>query len=388
MRQIWTMTASDLRQRIRDRSVIIFAVIVPLALMFVLDTVIGGAQETEIEPMTVAASVPADDQVAGALVGVLPQMEGLDITVVQVDAEQARAMAEDGSATIGLVVPEGFGEGLRTGEGRDVTVIEGDGAGLEAQILTSVLQGTVSRFNAAAVAAQAGAEAGVDPGEVASIAQEIAAAPPALSLTEGEASDEQLGASAALVAGQAGLFLLFTVGFGVLALVNEREQGTLARLRSMPMQPGLVVVAKGLVSFILGVVATTVLLVVGGLLFDVGFGSPLAVAVLVLSVVTAASALMFVVARVARTSEQANIAQSVLAMVLGVAGGAFFPMAGTGLAGTLLDLNPIGAFIRGLGITAGGGGLTDIGTPVLIMLTFAVVVGALSRLVPERGTAL
>jgi ABC-2 type transport system permease protein len=97
---------------------------------------------------------------------------------------------------------------------------------------------------------------------------------------------------------------------------------------------------------------------------------------------------MFVVARVARTSEQANIAQSILAMVLGVAGGAFFPIAGTGLVGALLDLNPIGAFIRGLGITSGGGGVADIGLPVLVMLGFAVVVGVLSRLVPERGTAL
>ena len=47
------------------------------------------------------------------------------------------------------------------------------------------------------------------------------------------------------------------------------------------------------------------------------------------------------------------MAQSILAMVLGIAGGAFFPVQGTGLAATLLDLNPIGAFIRGLGISAG-----------------------------------
>ena len=37
------------------------------------------------------------------------------------------------------------------------------------------------------------------------------------------------------MAGQAGLFLLFTVGFGVTGLLAEREPGTLARLRSMPM---------------------------------------------------------------------------------------------------------------------------------------------------------
>ncbi|MDD9206315.1 ABC transporter permease, partial [Georgenia sp. 10Sc9-8] len=203
--------------------------------------------------------------------------------------------------------------------------------------------------------------------------------------TEGRAADEQLSATAGLVAGQAGLFLLFTVGFGVLGLVAEREQGTMARLRSMPMQPGLIVAAKGLVSFVLGVVATSVLLTVGTFLFDVSFGSPVAVGVVVLCAVAAATSLMFIIARVARTAEQANIMQSIFALVLGIAGGAFFPVAATGLAGELLDLNPIAAFTRALGITSGGGGVADLGAPVSVMLGFTVVCLVLSRLVPDRG---
>ena len=54
MRQLWTMTASDLRQRVRDRSVIIFALIVPLALMFVFNLVFGGLQNHDLKPVTVA----------------------------------------------------------------------------------------------------------------------------------------------------------------------------------------------------------------------------------------------------------------------------------------------------------------------------------------------
>jgi ABC-2 type transport system permease protein len=77
--------------------------------------------------------------------------------------------------------------------------------------------------------------------------------------------------------------------------------------------------------------------------------------------------------------------QSILALVLGMAGGAFFPIASTGLADRLISLNPISAFTRGLGITSGGGGLADIGVPVGIMLGFAAVSFALSRLVPDRG---
>ena len=42
----------------RDRSVLIFALAVPLALMAVFNLVFGGSTRIELEPVTVAVSVP------------------------------------------------------------------------------------------------------------------------------------------------------------------------------------------------------------------------------------------------------------------------------------------------------------------------------------------
>ena len=206
-----------------------------------------------------------------------------------------------------------------------------------------------------------------------------------MTLSEGQASAEQLSLKGTLVAGQTGLFLLFTVGFGVLGLLAEREEGTLARLQSTPVAAGTIISAKALVGFILGVAATTVLLTAGSVLFGVSFGSPAVVGLLVLAVAAAATSLTFIVARLVRSAEQANIAQSIVAMLLGIAGGAFFPVEASGFLATLMDLNPIAAFIRGLGITAGGGGVPDIATPLAIMLGFAAVATLASRLLPDRG---
>jgi ABC-2 type transport system permease protein len=388
MRQLWTMTASDLRQRVRDKSVIIFGLVVPLALMFVFNLTIGSTNDIALKPLTIAASVPADDALAATLVTALTQVDSFAITVDKVSADEAGARVRSAKAQLAVVVPDGFGDAVRQGRPAVIDVTEGDGSGIETAIALSVMQGVLDHLSASAVVVNAGLQAGVAHDRLGALAEQAATATPTVRLTEGKASTEQLGTSGALVAGQAGLFLLFTVGFGVLGLVAEREQGTMARLRSMPMRPGLIVAAKGLVSYILGVVATSVLLTVGSMFFDVSFGSPIAVAALVLCAVAAATSLMFIIARVARTAEQASIAQSILALVLGVAGGAFFPLAATGLAGRLLDLNPIAAFTRGLGVTAGGGGLADIGVPVAIMLGFAVIGLALSRLVPDRGREL
>ena len=387
-RQLWTMTASDLRQRVRDRSVIIFSLVVPLALMSVMNLTIGDAGELELEPVTVAASVPEGDRLGAALVGALSSTGVVEVTVEAAAADEVQELARDGDAALGVVVPEGFTADVERGAVTTVVLVEGDGAGLETDVLLSVVRAVLDQFAVGAHTAAAAARAGVPHDELAALAEQAATQAPAVNLSQGDTASEQLSMSGALVAGQAGLFLLFTVGFGVLGLVAEREQGTLARLRSMPMPPGLVVVAKALVGYILGVVATTVLLTAGSVLFDVSFGSPVVVAVLVLCAVAAATSLMFVIARVARTAEQAGIAQSILAIVLGMAGGAFFSIAGTGLAGRLLDLNPVAAFTRGLGISSGGGGLSDIGAPVAILLGFAVVAVGVSRLVPDRGREL
>lgn len=385
MRNLWTMAASDLRQHIRDRSVIVFALVVPLALMVVFNLVFGGVEDLELEPVTVAVSAPAGDELAGVVVRSLSDLEALDVTVKETPAGEVRSRAESGDAQLGVIVPAGFGAAVMSGQGAVVDVVQGDDGGLEAAILTSVLRGVVDQLAAGSVTAAAGGRLGVPPEQLSALAQQAVSAGPAITLAEGTVSNEQLSGAASLVAGQTGLFLLFTVGFGVLGLVYERDTGTLARLRSMPMRPGVIVAGKALVSFVLGLVATTVLLTVGSRLFDVSFGSPAAVAVLVVAAVAAATSLMFIIVRLARTSEQANILQSILALLLGIAGGAFFPIAASGAMGQLLDLNPIAAFIRGLGITAGGGGLGDIGAPLAIMVGFALTCLAVSRVIPDRG---
>jgi ABC-2 type transport system permease protein len=385
VRKLWTLTAYDLLQRVRDRSVLIYGLVVPLALMYVFNLTFGGTEDLELQPVTVAAAVPPGDQLAASVVRALAASKALEIAVEEVAADEAAARVAAGDSDLALVVPEGFAAQVMAGNGPAVEVTESAEAGLESDIVLSVVDGVLAELAAGSVAAAAAAEAGVPQDRLNAVAQRVADQGPAIGLVEGRASDEQLSTSGALVAGQAGLFLLFTVGFGVLSLVAEREQGTLARLRSMPMPAGLVVAAKALSGFLLGVVSTAVLLTLGSLFFDVSFGSPVAAAVLVLSAVAAGTSLTFIVARVARTSEQANTVQSIVALVLGIAGGAFFPITASGLAGRLVDLNPIAAFTRGLGITSGGGGLSDIGAPVTVMLGFAVVAWLASRLLPDRG---
>ncbi|MFD0045855.1 ABC transporter permease [Pseudarthrobacter scleromae] len=381
------MVANDLRQRIRDKSVLIFSLVVPLALMGVLNLSFGGfdSGSVDLKPAVVVASSEDSGQLGDALLEAVGSLPIMDVTVRKVAASDVSRETKDTGAELGIILPADFTTAVTSGQALSVQVVEGDAAGIETDVLISVVDGLLGQFAAGTEAAEAGESAGLPHDVLGGLAQQAAAGTPALTLSEGQASAGQLSLKGTLVAGQTGLFLLFTVGFGVLGLLAEREEGTLSRLQSTPVAPGTIITAKALVGFILGVVATAILLAAGSILFGVSFGSPAVVALLVLAVAAAATSLTFIVARLVRSAEQANIAQSILAMVLGIAGGAFFPIEASGFLATLMDLNPIAAFIRGLGVTAGGGGVTDVAVPLAVMLGFATVATLASRVLPDRG---
>ena len=121
-----------------------------------------------------------------------------------------------------------------------------------------------------------------------------------------------------------------------------------------------------------------VLVVATSLLFGANWGNPLGVAVLVVAAIAAAMGIMALVATLARTAEQAANWQSVVAVVLGLLGGTFFPVSqAPGVLSALTFIAPQAWFLRGLGDLRGGS-LAVVWVPVLAMLGFAVVTGGIA----------
>lgn len=388
MRSFLTLVGHDLAQQLRDRSMLLFAVVIPLSLAFVFSLAFSGFDEIELDPVTVAVSAPEGDWGADAVREVLagaPE-QGLPVTVQQAGADEVTWFVEVGTADVGLVIPDGFAEALAAGSGADVELRLGEDAGLSGQILAGLVRSTVQRMDAdsATIAAVAASpEAGsVD---IAEVSRQLVQAQPQLVVEQREVSGRTLSASSGIVAGQAGMFLFFTVGFVVLTLLTEREWGTLARLRTMPIPRWLLPLAKAFVALLLGVTSTMVILVAGSLFLNgVHFGSWAVVLPLVVAVVAAATSVMFIILKVARTSEQASLAMSIIAITLGIGGGTFFRLPSEGRVADLVQINPVAALGRGLGITAGGGGLVDLAPVLLTLLAFTAAVLLIARVLPGR----
>jgi ABC-2 type transport system permease protein len=385
---ILTMTASDLRQRVRDRSVLIFGLAVPFALMWVFNLLFAGVGSSEsLEPITVGVAAGADDQVVAGFLEVVDSIDALDITVAPLDGDDVEGAVDAGDVDMGLVFPGDFAELVQAGGSPTVEAFTSGNAGLEEQVVLSVASGFLDRVATATRAATAANEAGLAGDEMMAVAQQVATSAPTVVAEVGAGSDEQLSLQGYLVAGQTALFMFFTVGFGVIGYLQERDVGTLPRLQSMPMAPSAIIIAKTLTSFVLGVVATSVLLGAGATLFDVSFGSVVPVAVLVVVAVAATTSLVLLITKVVTTAEQAQVANSIVGLVMGILGGAFFPIGGSGWLALVSDLTPPAAFIRGLGITNGGGGVADLATPLAILGGFLVVSVVLWFVLPEREVA-
>ncbi|WP_131103195.1 ABC transporter permease [Ornithinimicrobium sufpigmenti] len=393
-RALLILVVHDLRQRLRDRSVLIFGLLVPFSLAFVFSLAFAGLEDVELEPVTVAVAAPDGDEYAAALVGTLQALpaQDLPVTVRRAAADEVPGLVDTGEAGVGAVLPEGFGSALSGGPApdSDVVIRVGPDAGLSGDVVADIVRSVVAQMNAdAAALTAAGDQAGLSEQELGALAQELGQVSPEVAWTGSQVEGEDLSFTSGIVSGQAGMFLFFTVGFAVLTLLTEREWGILARLRSLPVPRWLVPLSKAVVAVLLGVASTSTLLLAGGAFLDgVHFGSWWVVLPLVVAVVVAATSVMFIIVKVARTSEQAGMAMSVIAISLGVAGGSFFRLPADGWVAQVVQINPVAALTRGLGISAGGGGLADL-TPVLLsLLAFTAVVLLLARVLPNRKDAL
>ncbi|HZD00989.1 MAG TPA: ABC transporter permease [Actinomycetes bacterium] len=379
------IAAKDLRQRLRDASAVVMAIVLPLALAFILSLTLGKATG---QGMAFRYAVVDSDH--GPLARTLHdevlapvEREGLVRLTSAPSADAARSLVERGRVAAAIVVPPGFSAAVRQGGAAKLTVFGDPEQPLATQVARSLAEGYTqllngTRLSVATVLHTSGHA--LDQASVSAVVERASrAGSPVVVLSDVSASSKVLDANTYFAAGMAVFFLFFTVQFGVSSLLEERKAGTLVRLLAAPVRRGAVLSGKLLGAFLLGVVSMTVLVVATGLLLGAHWGDPAGVGLLIVAGVLAALAIMALVATLARTSEQAGNWQAVIALVLGMLGGSFFPLSQAGgFFAKVSLLTPHAWFLRGLGELAGGAGPAAVLPSVGAILAFAVVTGSVA----------
>jgi ABC-2 type transport system permease protein len=381
VRAAWLIFGKDLRARLRDRSALLIGIVVPLALAFIFNVIFSGVSgDSEVIKLGV---VNADHGSASQAFTqqVLPAVNRSGLIGIRTEpgAGRARALAADGTLDAVIVIPAGFSARVAAGQPASMQVIGNVDASIATEVARSIAEAYAAELNRVrlSVAPVLAGPGGSSASPQALAAQAATAATP-VAVSDVSAQTRQLDNKSFFAAGMAVFFLFFTVQFGVTSLLEERSDGTLARLLAAPISRASILGGKLLTSFGLGVISMAVLAVATSLLFGADWGNPLGVAILIVAAIASALGIMSLIASVARNAEQAANWQSVVSVVLGLLGGTFFPVSqAPGVLSTLTFAAPQAWFLRGLGDLRGGS-LSVIWVPVLAMLGFAVVTGGLA----------
>lgn len=380
----------DLRQRFRDRSAILLAIVVPLALAAIFSVLFG--PESTPRPFDYAVVDEDGGQITQAFsTEVLDFLESEKIVTARaMDEEAARTALSEGALDAAFIFPDGFSEAVQSRGAVELAVVGSVDSATGTDVARSIARSYVADLNAARVAAGAVSHErpGATPTELAAIAERAIAAAPPLTLEDVSTTARVLDAKTYYAAGMAVFFLMFTVQFGVSSLIEERSDGTLARLLAAPVRRSSILAGKLLTSIVLGIVSLSVLVTATSWLLGAAWGDPVGVGLLILAGVLAATGITAVIASLARTTEQAGSWQAVVAVTLGLLGGAFFPIQQSGsFMATVSLVTPHAWFLRGLGDLSGGGGVTAVLPAVAALLSFALVTGAVAMTRIGRVTA-
>ena len=383
------IAGKDLKLRLRDRSAFIIGIITPLALAYIFHLVFGNVFASETLDLQVGLVDLDRSEISLSLGEVLAEIESqgiLEVTDFD-DAAAADGAVEDGDLGAYILLGPGLGDAAIAGSPFTIQVV-GD---IDAQTTTQVATAIASEFGSGigraqlSVATAVHVGGGPAPADVVKWGQEAALRPPAYIFSDVTAETRQLDAPTFFAAGMAVFFLLFTVQFGVLGVLEEEENGTLARLLAAPIVRRSVVMGKALLSFALGVISMTVLIVATHYLMGARWGPVLGVAVLVVTGVLAATSIMGVIASVGKSAEGAANLGAIVAVTLGMLGGTFFPIGqGNDLLSRLTYITPHAWFIRGLSEISGGGEWTAALPSAGALLVIALVLGLVAWFLLQR----
>ena len=375
MRTILLIATKDLKNRLRDRSFFIMAILAPLVLAFVLSSVGGDAfSEGSFAPSYVV--VDATGELGPGLVETLADAGLEDVSLVATPA-LGREAVDDGTADAAIIMDKAFNAGLTdTAQQLEIVVYANPDSPIARSVAESVAEAIASGISGSRLSLTAYVAAGnFLTSEVIAAAS---AATPLVTVDNLVAEGRILDGVTFLSVGMSIFFLFFSVQGGVIEILEERRDGTFARLLAAPVSRAAVMIGKLSSAALTGFFSVGVLVVATSLLLGADWGPVFGIVGLAFGAVASAMGVGALVATFSKNVEQAQQFSGIVGTVMGLLGGSFFPVAqGPTALRVLSKLTPHAWVMEGFSGSAGLGraseALPAIGVLSLIGLAFGLV---------------
>ena len=301
---MWSVFRKDLRIFLRDRSALLFSLLMPIVVITVIAQGLFWDDKADSRRLV----VPVVDEDKGPVASTFLKLLADHADVREVSRDEAEALVRDRhEAAAAIVFPPKLSKQYLQGTTTEIRLLTDPASGSDLQAVKVLL--LLMDKDAAALA---------DP-----FAEEK------IRLREENLTGNKLEVSVfeQRVPGFALMFVLLAVVFGAsMSMHDERDSGTLARLLVAPGGFTRVLLGKLSARFVVGVVQMLALLLWGHWMFGVSLGtSPTAMLLLTAASVFAVVAAGMLVAGLARSREQTLPLGLSLVMALSALGGCWWP---------------------------------------------------------------
>jgi ABC-type multidrug transport system permease subunit len=412
MTKLLNLTWNDLRIIFSNRAVWFNIVIFPALFIVVVGLATGAGFSLFGGSSLLAVDIINHDssKLSGQLTAIL-QTGSSDVVVCptaraecpdSLDLAAAEQRLQDGTTRGFIEIPSDFEENLLDGKDTRIVYRSGSADPTAPDPLLVILEAALRQINGAAVAARAGLMAAqANPNlafssdaerssflrsiyQRATLLWETQPAPVTYHETlniQGALKQNSFGQS---MPGMGIYGVMVNVGVGLFAIIEERRNGTLQRLLTMPVTRAQILGGKILPYFLMGMLVFTVSFAVG-MLLGVNLHNQWLAFLLVMTAFTACmTALTLLLAALLQTQQTAQAVSTLLALSLAALGGAFWPMeiVPTWMQ-TIGHLSPVAWAMDGFkSLIFYGGTLNTVITPVVVLLVMTILffIIGLSRL--------
>ena len=344
MHHAWLICLKDLRQRMRDRTAIIVAVVAPLALTALVGMSLSGSQGIR---MRLGIADLDGSALSHAFVAFVqrPWLKGIIELQPIPSRSAAQAAVERRDVDCAVVIDQGFANAAGDDKSKSIEILAAGNAQFAAQATHALVQDFLQR-----------------------VAVKRADQLPIASVTP-----LSPGGSLRMIdffaASMTVLFLTFAVLSGVRALQSEVDSRTILRLMASPTEPVAILAGKFAALMLVGLTQMVVMIAATSILFGTKWGNPLPVAALVATSVLMAIGLTAFLMSLAKNAEQGSALAALVITLLSIVGGQFLPPQGLpDIFETLARLTPNGqAFYGFVDLSAAGinGSIATIAQPLL-----------------------
>jgi len=339
----------EFKMTLREREVLFWMFIFPIALMLILGFIFGSSGEVRLEVGVVDLD---GSQVSRAIVRALESIDAVEVSVGGEAAERAALKDDDRSAVI--IIDKGFGDKIMQGQAGEITMIVNQSDVNTAQITSSTVRGIIEE-----------------------IGQRMAGVPKMISINEEQEEDvEDFEYVDFMVPGVLAIVIMFggIMGFSEEVAVR-REKGILRRVKVSPISLPTFLGAGMTMVVIVSLVQAVILLILGALVFSIRInGNYIYMAVVVIIGALSFVALGFMISSLAKNSKSATLAANAVAMPMMFLSGVFFSIewvpAALGVIARMLPLYYFGEALREVMIN--GANLADVWVDLVVLVGFGL----------------